>query len=302
MDETRYITRFQEEFPDKLRFIPSCPPGIYVKGELPNPKLKTVAIVGARSCTEYGLRMAEYFGAHLAAAGVQIVSGMARGIDGVAQRAALEAGGRSFGVLGCGPDMIYPEENRRIYEMIEGHGGLITEYPPGTPPLGRNFASRNRIISGLCDILLVIEARLKSGTSITVNNALEQGRDIFAVPGRLTDGLSAGCNRLISEGAGTALCPNDILKALGLYCEEPLVLNRRKGRGNESSEPVLKRISLCKRERLVYDCLDLYPKTVDEIVRTVHLGISETVEILTGLCIKGAVRECGKSNYIRLDY
>ena len=302
MDEIRYISRFEEDFPDRLRFIPSCPSGLYVKGGLPDPDIKTVAIVGARSCSEYGLRMAEYFGAHLAACGVQIVSGMARGIDGVAQRAALEAGGRSFGVLGCGADIIYPKENRDIYEMIRGHGGLITEYPPGTPPLGRNFASRNRIISGLCDLLLVIEARLKSGTSITVNNALEQGRDIFAVPGRLTDGLSAGCNKLIAEGAGAALCPDDILKALGLLCEAPVTVRRtgKTGKKGNEKELCLERPELTQRERLVFSCLDLYPKTVDEIVRTCRLSVSETVEILTGLSIKGCVKECAKSNYIRL--
>ena len=210
MAETRYITRFEEEFPDKLRFIPGCPAGIYVKGELPEPQKKSVAIVGARECSEYGRKMAEYFASHLAAAGVQIISGMARGIDGIAQKAALEAGGSSFGILGSGVDIVYPEQNRKIYEMIEGHGGLISEHPEGTPPRGRNFASRNRIISGMCDILLVIEARLRSGTSITVNDALEQGREIYAVPGRLTDGLSAGCNRLILEGAGSALHPDDI--------------------------------------------------------------------------------------------
>ncbi|MBR1524158.1 MAG: DNA-processing protein DprA [Lachnospiraceae bacterium] len=294
MDEIRYITRFEEDYPDKLRFIPSPPAGIYVKGDLPDPDKKTVAIVGARSCTEYGRRMAQYFASHLASAGVQIVCGLARGIDGIAQKAALEAGGRSFGILGCGVDIVYPKENREIYDMIQGHGGLISEHPQGAAPLGPHFASRNRIISGLCDILLVIEARLKSGTSITVNDALEQGRDIFAVPGRLTDGLSAGCNKLISEGAGVALHPDDILKALGLMCEEPVSFARDKASGIRNS------LDLSNKEKLVYDCLDLYPKTADEIIRTSRLPISEVMEKLTSLCIKGAAKECGRSNYIKL--
>ncbi|MBQ4482070.1 MAG: DNA-processing protein DprA [Lachnospiraceae bacterium] len=295
MAEIRYISRFEEEFPDKLRFIPGCPSGIYVSGELPDPMKKSVAIVGARACSEYGKRMAEYFASHLAAAGVQIVSGMARGIDGIAQRAALMAGGRSFGVLGCGLDVVYPKQNSEIYEMIEGNGGLISEHPVGTPPLGRNFASRNRIISGMCDILLVIEARLKSGTSITVANALEQGREIYALPGRLTDGLSAGCNKLISEGAGVALDPDDILKALGLLCEDPVVTKGR--RNNEPAQTV--RLDLTSKEKMVFNCLDLYPKTVDEIVRTLRIPVSDAVNILTTLCIKGAAKECAKSNYIR---
>ncbi len=298
MAETRYITRFDDEFPDKLRFIPGCPAGIYVRGDLPEADKKTVAIVGARACSEYGRRMAEYFASHLAAAGVQIVSGMARGIDGIAQRAALEAGGRSFGILGSGTDIVYPQQNRDIFNMIEGHGGLISEHPDGTKPLGPHFASRNRIISGICDILLVIEARIRSGTSITVNNALEQGRDIFAVPGRLTDGLSAGCNKLISEGAGAALHPDDILKALGLLSEEPVsTVSGKRSKGNKPASVI--RFDLDPKEKKVFDCLDLYPKTVDEIVGTSRMSVSSVVEILTNLTIKGAAAECGRSNYIR---
>ena len=228
---------------------------------------------------------------------MQIISGMARGIDGIAQRAALEAGGESFGILGSGVDIVYPEQNREIYKMIEGHGGLISEHPEGTPPIGPNFASRNRIISGMCDMLLVIEARLKSGTSITVNNALEQGREIFAVPGRLTDGLSAGCNRLISEGAGAALHPDDILKALGLLCEEPAALRSGREKGGASE---IRRFRLHGNEKLVYDCLDLYPRTVDEIVRTCRLSVSVVLEQLMSLCLKGAAKECARSNYIKL--
>ena len=292
MDKTRYITRFEDEFPDKLRFIPGCPAGIYVRGDLPDPEKKTVAIVGARACSEYGRKMASYFSSHLAAAGVQIVSGMARGIDGIAQRAALEAGGTTSGILGSGTDVIYPEQNREIYRMIEGHGGLISEHPDGTAPLGPHFASRNRIISGICDILLVIEARLKSGTSITVADALDQGREIYAVPGRLTDGLSAGCNKLISEGAGMALCPDDLLKALGLLCEEPLSTSTSGFTGT-------RHFDLSSKEKLVFDCLDLYPRSVDEIVRTCRLSVSEVMELVTSLCIKGAAKECARSNYIR---
>lgn len=297
MSDIRYISRFDDDFPDRLRFIPGCPSGIYVKGDLPDPDRKAVSIVGARACSEYGRKMARYFASHLAAAGVQIISGLARGIDGIAQKAALEAGGRSFGILGSGVDIVYPVQNKEIFSMTEGHGGLISEHPEGTAPRGPHFAARNRIIAGLCDILLVIEARLKSGTSITVSNALEQGREIFAVPGRLTDGLSAGCNKLIAEGAGVALHPDDILKALGLLCEDPVSTMSDRGRLGEAG---IRHLNLSGKEKLVYDCLDLYPKTVDEIVRTCSLPVSEVMEKLMTLCLMGAAKECARSNYIRI--
>ncbi len=300
MAEERYIARFEDDFPANLRFIPGCPAGIYVKGRLPDPEKKTVAIVGARECTQYGKNMAEYFASHLAAAGVQIVSGLARGVDGIAQRAALDAGGVSYGVLGFGVDMVYPKENKEIFDMIEERGGLISEHPSGTQPLKAYFASRNRIISGLCDLLLVIEARLQSGTAITVSNALEQGRDVYALPGRLTDALSAGCNKLIAEGAGVARSPDDILRALGLAQEEPTVTRKKKCDGTFSIvKPVAFRLSA--KEKLIYDCLDLYPRSVDEIKRQSHLPIPEILESLISLTMKGAAKECARNNYIRLD-
>ncbi len=290
MFETRYYTRFDKEYPDKLRFIRDPPAGIYVRGDLPDPDKKTVAIIGARACSQYGRNMAEYFARQLAMNGVQIVSGMARGIDGVAQKAALSEGGRSFGVLGAGADVVYPKENRDIYEMIQGHGGLITELPDGTAPLPMHFASRNRIISALCDVLLVIEARVRSGTAITVSYALDQGRDIFAVPARLTDPLSAGCIKMISEGAGIAASPNDILKSLGLMQEE-------KVKGSDGSKINLK--NLTRDERAVFACLDLYPVSIDEIVRMSRLSIDDAMASVMSLCIKGIAKECSSCNYIR---
>ena len=290
MFETRYYTRFDKEYPDKLRFIRDPPAGIYVRGDLPDPDKKTVAIIGARACSQYGRNMAEYFARQLAMNGVQIVSGMARGIDGVAQKAALSEGGRSFGVLGAGADVVYPKENRDIYEMIQGHGGLITELPDGTAPLPMHFASRNRIISALCDVSLVIEARVRSGTAITVSYALDQGRDIFAVPARLTDPLSAGCIKMISEGAGIAASPNDILKSLGLMQEE-------KVKGSDGSKINLK--NLTRDERAVFACLDLYPVSIDEIVRMSRLSIDDAMASVMSLCIKGIAKECSSCNYIR---
>jgi hypothetical protein len=137
---------------------------------------------------------------------------MARGVDGIAQKAALDAGGRSFAVLGCGVDLCYPDENQALYDRLLEAGGILSEFPPGTPPDSKNFPQRNRIISGLADLVLVIEARKRSGTQITVDMALEQGREVFALPGRVSDALSDGCNRLIRQGAWIATCPEDVLE------------------------------------------------------------------------------------------
>jgi DNA processing protein len=158
--------------------------------------------------------MSREFGKGLALSGVQIISGMARGVDGISQKAAIEAGGSSFGVLGCSVDICYPEENRDVYDKICLEGGLISEYHPGTEPKANLFPMRNRIISALSDIVLVVEARQKSGTQITVDQALEQGKEVLAIPGRVTDRLSDGCNFLISQGAGVALSVSDVLDRL----------------------------------------------------------------------------------------
>ena len=210
----RFVSRIDPEFPEKLKDIPNAPFAIYVKGQLPDPDKPSVSIVGARMCSEYGRYMARQFGRGLALAGVQVISGMARGIDGIAQGAALEAGGKSFGVFGCGVDIYYPPENKVIYDALLKNGGAISEFPPGTEPIANFFPMRNRIISALSDVLLVVEARQKSGTQITVDTALEQGREVLAVPGRVTDRLSDGCNYLISQGAGVAISVEDVLDRL----------------------------------------------------------------------------------------
>ena len=209
-----FISRIDPLFPEKLKDIPNAPFAVYVKGKLPNPGAPSVAIVGARMCSDYGRYMARQFGQGLALAGVQVISGMARGVDGIAQKAALLAGGDSYGILGCGVDVCYPPENKEIYDRLITNGGIISEYPPGTQPIANFFPIRNRIISAFADALVVVEARLRSGTQITVDTALEQGKEVFAIPGRVTDRLSDGCNFLISQGAGIALSVEDVLDRL----------------------------------------------------------------------------------------
>lgn len=202
------------QYPRRLLQIPDAPFGIYVLGKLPLEGKRSVAVIGARSCSEYGRHLAGRYGKELTKAGIQVISGMAWGIDGISQRAALEAGGSSYAVLGCGADICYPRENEDIYgKMIEA-GGILSEYPPGTPPRANHFPPRNRIISGLADAVLVIEAKEKSGTLITVDMALEQGREVYAVPGRVTDALSFGCNHLLKQGAALALSPQELVEEL----------------------------------------------------------------------------------------
>lgn len=191
-------------YPDKLKEIHKPPSALFVKGKLPDPDKPAVAVVGARNCSPYGRIMAKEIGKILAQNEIQVISGMAKGVDGISQQAALEQGGASFGVLGCGVDICYPADNQFVYEQLssgKNMGGVISEFVPGTKPLGGHFPLRNRIISGLADVLVVVEAKERSGTFITVSDALEQGRDVYAVPGRLGDPLSYGCNRLIEEGA-----------------------------------------------------------------------------------------------------
>ena len=205
--QIHFLLREEKGFPGKLAEIPDPPYGIFYRGKLPDENEPAVAVIGARECSEYGRYVAEELGQYLGRAGIQVISGMARGIDGISQQAALSAGGTSYGVLGCGVDICYPAQNRRLYEELLEKGGLFSTYAPGTKPLPQYFPPRNRIVSGLSDALIVIEARQKSGTLITVDMALEQGRDVYVVPGRLTDRLSDGCNHLLTQGAGVFLSP-----------------------------------------------------------------------------------------------
>lgn len=205
-DNIRFICRDDEEYPLGFRMLDGMPYSLYVKGNLPSIEEPSVGMVGARACSGYGRAKAAEISSKLASCGVQIVSGMAVGIDAISARAALEAGGKTFAVLGCGVDVIYPKDNISLYYDILMHGGgVISEYPPGTPPVAWQFPHRNRLISALSDRLVVIEAGSRSGTLSTARHALDQGREVYALPGRTIDRLSEGCNRLIYDGAGVFL-------------------------------------------------------------------------------------------------
>ena len=279
-----------EDYPKRLLTIPDPPAVLFRKGELPPEEGKTAAVIGARRCSFYGRSMAERFGRELAGAGVNVVSGMAMGIDGYAQSAALAAGGRSFGVLGCGVDQAYPAVNRPLYEKLCVQGGVISEFKPGTPPLAWHFPLRNRIISGLADVLLVIEARAVSGTRITVDQALEQGRDVLALPGRLDDPLSEGCNALIRQGAGILTAAEDVLSLLQIG--EPSADGKGKHRSRSAA-------GLSAAQKNVLRALSYDPQHLEEIMMKTGYGLGELSLILLSLEEAGRIRPVSGGQYVK---
>ncbi len=287
----RYVHRTEEEYPDRLKVHRGMPKGLYVIGRLPDPKRPAVAIVGARRSSVYGNEIARRFARELARAGVQIISGMAWGIDGKAHEGALEAGGDTFAVFGCGVDICYPSGHQALYEKLVERGGVLSEYPPGTPPRPGHFPMRNRLISGLSDLVLVVEAKEKSGSLITADLALEQGKDVYAVPGRLNDALSRGCLSLIRQGAGLADSPRVLLEALGIAEEKD-----EKQRNKEQSK-----ILLAKEENIVYSWIRLQPVSLDEIVKNTKMPVQKVLSLLVGLELKGCIREIRKNDYVRTD-
>ena len=277
-----FVSLEQQAYPARLREIYDPPYGLYYIGHLPPDEAPAVGIVGGRACSPYGKEIAMRSGRCLAGNGISVISGMARGIDGFGHEGALEGGGRTYAVLGCGVNVVYPPEHAGLYERILEKGGILSEYPPDMPPRPGFFPMRNRIIAGLCDLLLIIEAKEKSGSLITADCALEQGKDIYAVPGRITDPLSAGCNRLIRQGAGILLSPEELVGELPFLSEK-------------------NKLPLEKSERLVYSCLDLLPKSMEKISEETALDIATLAEILFALEEKGLVQETWQNHYISVN-
>jgi DNA processing protein len=280
----------ENAFPAKLTVIPDPPFGIFYKGSLPKDDVPSVAMIGARRCSEYGQYMAENFASGLAQSGINIISGMALGIDGISQKAAIKAGGKTYGVLGCGVDVIYPKSNEKLYNQLLEKGGILSEYPPGMEPRPALFPPRNRIISGLADVVLVIEAREKSGTSITVDMALEQGKDVYAVPVRCTDSLSQGCNKLLRQGALVATSPEDIIN--DMHWSTPVYKQK------DSSKKPSSGLSQGALE--IYGLLEVTPKTQDTLIMKLReqkssLSMTQICQALVELELKGfTVRENGQ--------
>lgn len=282
-----FVTLEDETYPEKLRQIPDAPYALYIKGRLPDENQKRIAIVGARMCSEYGRAVAVRLAKSLAARGICVVSGMARGIDTAGHTGALEADGITCAVLGCGVDICYPKSNEQLYHNILERGCILSEYPPGTQPLPTLFPQRNRIISGLSDAVVVVEAKARSGSLITADQALEQGRDVYAVPGRIYDTLSAGCNGLIRQGAGMISSIEDFVKELDVSGI------------NEYRQEKLENLLLEKEESLVYSCVDLRPRNVEELLQKTKLSMPVLAQILAQLQQKGYITETFKNYYIR---
>lgn len=285
----RVIMLSDEGYPELLKEIHDPPPLLFVQGDFHESDARSVAIVGTRRATSYGKTMAEQIAGGLAQRGIPIVSGMARGIDSIAHRTALTRGGRTLAVLGCGVDVIYPPENRALKEQISESGAVLSEFPMGTPPEAPNFPRRNRIISGLSVGTIVIEAGEKSGALFTANFALEQNREVFAVPGSANAFKSQGTNNLIKRGAKLVQTADDVLEEL----EGPLG-------GWTPPEPVLPvPDTLPPREKALLELLSAQPKHIDFLSDEAHLSTAELLTLLLSLELQGLVRQLPGKRFVR---
>jgi len=279
------ITLEDDVYPTRLKQIDQPPPVFYALGDLIPQDEWAVAIVGTRRVTHYGQQVAEEIAAFLAQNGITVVSGLARGVDSIAHRAALEAGGRTIAVLGSGVDRIYPAENRGLASEMIGRGAVISDYAPGTPPEAGNFPPRNRIIAGLSIAVVVVEAGERSGASITAGFAVEQGREVFAVPGNIFSPQSKGTNRLLRDGAHPLLAPEDLLEVLNLS----MVTEHQKARVVLPANAV---------EAAIFSVLGHEPVHVDQIGLEAKLPIEQISATLTMMELKGMVRQVGGMRYI----
>ncbi len=282
------LTQDDPRFPPGLKTILYPPPYLFLRGAIHPEDERAVGLVGTRNATYYGLKAGRRLARALAGRGVTVVSGLARGIDTAAHQGALEAGGRTLAVLGCGLDVVYPPENRELYQKIPEQGALISEYPPGTPPEARNFPVRNRLISGLSQALVVVEAPLKSGTQITVRYALDQGREVLAVPGPVESALSLGPHRLIQQGAKLVHDVEDILEELpGLTSASPKIS--------------IPRATPLTVEDPLLSLMGSEPIQLDELVQASRLAAPEVMSRLTMLELQGLIRELPGKCYVLED-
>jgi DNA processing protein len=281
----RALIRGQPEFPPQVEEIPEPPSVLYVWGDMSLLTKPSVAFVGSRDHSTYGAEAARVLASAVARRAV-IVSGMARGIDAIAHAAALDAGGRSIGVLGNGFGVVYPAANGELYQRMVRNGLLITEHPPGERPHAGSFPKRNRLISGLSRAVVVVEADVKSGALVTANEALEQGRPVLAVPGPITSRTSAGCNKLIQQGAKPVLCAADILEELGLASGM-----RELGLALSTPAPRVPPVDLSGLQLTLWSRMTAEPQHVDALVAATQTGAANVLGALTELELRGLVRQ-----------
>ena len=307
------LTLFEDAYPTALRAISDPPAVLYLCGSLPDTEDRAViGVVGSRQASAYGLSVAELMGYCLHSGGCTVVSGMARGIDTAAMRGALKAGDRVIAVLGCGADVIYPKENRELYEEVCARGCVLSEYPPGTPPLGENFPPRNRIISGLSDGVLVVEASRHSGSLITAERALEQNRDVFAIPGNLGLAACEGSNRLLKDGAELVQSAADILQNYSVRYPDTVSLTEPKPPRTETEKTIDidKTIhyidlnenpdGLPKEAVAVLQGIGTAAMDIDELIEATGLPAGAVLSMTTLLQVKGYLQRNAGSRFVRI--
>ncbi len=266
-------------------------PAIFFQGDLVRRYECAVAMVGSRKASLYGREFAFELAGKLSELGITIVSGLARGIDSAAHRGAVSAKGGTIAVLGCGLDVIYPPENKGLYKEISEKGSVISEYPLGTLPFSYNFPARNRIISGLSDGVIIVEASERSGAIITADFALDQGREVMVVPGSVKSSVSKGCHKLIKQGACLVDSIDDVLQILGLDLRTE---------AKEAQAKHLSEVEITWEEQAVLDYLEWDPKRIDQIVQAVSFDASQVACLLTILELKGLIKQDMGGNYLRI--
>lgn len=287
-EQVNLLTIADPRYPELLRHIYDPPLVLYVRGDVELLSSSCLAMVGSRAATTYGVRIAADLARQLAAGGLTVVSGAALGIDAAAHTGAL-AGGRTIGVLGCGLDVIYPRRHAQLYQEISATGALVSEFPFGSQPEAFRFPARNRIISGLSVGVVVVEAASKSGSLITARLALEQGREVFAIPGRIDSVKSKGVHRLLREGAVLVNAAEDIFQDLGMTG----------GQGGECERQPQKRLAtaLTHEEEKLYGWLDVYPQTIDELIQNSQMAPDKVAELLLLLELKGLIESLSGNQY-----
>lgn len=291
----RTLTLFDQSYPSRLRAIPDPPPLLYMSGTFNRQDDVAVAIVGGRRATASGRILTEEIAKELSERGFTIVSGLARGIDAAAHRGALTGKGRTIAVLGCGIDRTYPSEHHGLRRSIESHGAVISELPIGAAPHSHHFPRRNRIISGLSLGVLVTEATINSGSLITAKLALEQGREVFAVPGSIREEACRGSNRLIKEGAKLIEETQDILDEV-----LPQIDGRQRATMRLDAPPLEAQQPLRHEDLLVYEALSYEAQSVDAVIEGTGLSAAQVAAILLSLELNGRVRQLPGQQYIRL--
>ena len=298
-----FICQNNKSYPTLLKNIPDAPLGLHIIGDMPDDTYNKVGLIGARKCTQYGAMNAYKFGKELGQNNVVVVSGMALGIDSMAHKGALDGNGKTIAVLGCGLDIVYPPSNKGLRDEIINNGCIISEYPIGTPPYPANFPTRNRIISGISDAILVVESAKKSGTLITVGQALEQGRDVFAIPGNINSVMSEGTNNLIKDCAFPVTNVDDILSNLGILYkyskDNNFIDNNNTDIYNIKEKSENTKNLLAPDEKIVYACIKESPVTIDEIILKANINIQTAQYILTMLELKGYIQKIAGQRYIR---